>query len=951
MISLVLLFSFLSVLAKPHRTVASKTRSNKPLQASPTFTGTICASAEATETCDDSTVPVTNASVYVDGARSNVVTIDSDGTFSISLDSGEHTISVVGVCPFQNGTDSSENVTSTQTVTIVSGEVTTASFPLQCSSLLDITVPVVVQVCVGCNETTGCDENGTALIEGRMMALVPVENGTDVPSSTIDAEGNGTFDSVIPGDYYVHVYDEPYGSSTIEVAGQITVAEPGADEEEPETQYFGPLLLPNNTLCYDPTYITGRVCADCEAEPPTPENPSNGSSTGCTTPLANATVRLTVVSDDGEEAVVEATTNELGVYELEPANITGNYTLEVFSADCTGSDDDVFATLTGEINATAPEPRTEVNVSAFCTTRCTANISGLVFVAENDTANYTEGITDPLSGITIDLIEGDVSISAVGDILAPAVTAEDGSFEFLNVPFGVYTVTARDVPTAGGPTGEGCALGFDDISIVVDVDTNITYNVTIVRAEECNNATLCGQILFAANYCTGANSTDNSTGIISLSLSATNCSCNSSNSSFPVRPFPPPPGFFPPYPPPPPPFGPNSSEIQRLWSAFLLGTNYPTSAAYPPTEEEAETEEEEESLQNSRPRRVLKNQRIPINRCPPPPCPHPPCPRPPCPRPPCPPVPPMPPSSDTCNCSVNGTFEGCVEVLAPMPTAIARLYRNATVGVPVDEETPELFQIVAETAVLPNGSFCFTGLPEGDNYVLEVIVSENDTLDLARSNISEALGAITSTIVAQDGAYPPTQQVLSFGPMTLTGAEENVVDPFTLVFTNEELEQEATVRLANATFVPIPSNSTNDTVVDNSTDIGPNPPIRFVDPFGYPYHYPLSSKPARKSASGQIVRPSAKKTQKKRKPSGASTQSADASTITVIRPQPQKQTTNTKTLRPSSTEKPGIRRPAPPKGKPAQNKTNQKRQESKTTRRKTVTKRQGSSSTVITRSS
>ena len=911
-----LLFFLIAIsysLSKPHRTVVTSARSfNQPLQATVTFTGTVCASCEQSDTCSSDSTTIDSVTVVLNGTDESTVDVNDDGTFTLSLPEGETTIEVTATCPYANGTASDETATSTQTVTVVDGQPASAEFSLQCTSLCIITVPVVVQVCAGCNETTGCSEEGAELVAGRMMALYPVENGTDMPTATIDAEGNGTFDSVAPGDYYVQVYDDPYGSSTIEVAGQITVEEGDPDLAEQETQYFGTLILANSTLCEDPAYLAGRVCADCPAEPPAEGEVANGTSTDasqCASPLANATVRLTVVAENGTEATVETTTNELGFYQLEPANLTGNYTLEITAAECTGTDT-VFAQVTGEINATAEPARTEVNVSAFCTQLCTANISGRVYSAENDTANYTEGITPPLAGITVQL--DSTESASVRAIVATAVTDAEGAFEFVSVPFGDYTVTALDVPSTGGVSGEGCAPTLSDISVSLAVERAIQYNVSLVSVQECNNATLCGQLLFSANYCTAANATGNSTANstepFTLILNTTNCTCQT-NISF-VPPSVPPfvrPGQFPP--PPPPPFGAGGGEIERLWRAFLLGTNYPT-AAHPQPETETETESEKETP-------ALTNQRILPPRipamCPPP----------------CPPRPHPHNRTRACTCTAQGTVSSCFNVVAPLSRAVVRLMRS----VPSEETESTLYQTLAETAVLPNGSFCFTGLPEGDNYILEIIVAENDTLNLAQSNISDAYGAITSTVVTQEGAYPPTQQVVSFGPLTLTGADGETLEPFVAVFEDEEAASSANVTVSSLNFTQLPLNATdNSTNSTNSTC--PPAQIRYMDPWSNapPHMFPLSS-PA--SASPQRVRRTQKKNIKKPQSTVVRTAPEQPSSIAVIRPHAQ---TAQKKSRQVVVQKPAKR--------PTQIKHDHK----KTTHTKRVSTKSGSSSkTVVTR--
>lgn len=991
MITKLLLITFVLAFSKPHRTVVSVPH-NRPLQAdTAAFTGTICANCEEETTCTANSTRITSATVTLDGTEVPDATISDDGTFTLNLQTGQHTIVVRATCPFENGTDSTETAESTQTVTADAPNALSAEFVLTCTSLCETPgVPVTVQVCTGCDEDTGCSENSSEILAGKRVALVPVEGSTEAQTSELDEEGNVTFDSITPGEYYVHVYEDPYGNSTIEVAGTITVEE--SDEEPAETQYFGPLLIANSSLCQDPTYITGKVCADCSSDIINNDN-YNNTEGNCSQPLSNATVRLTVTDEQGTTATVEATTDDQGLFTLPPANLTGQYTLEVFTDVCSGDNSTSFASTTGSINETAEEPRLEVNLTGFCTRLCTGNITGRIYSAENDTANYTEGITQPFEGITIELISGTPALFArssrvaEGEVLASVVSDEDGRFSFVNVPFGEYTLRALEVPTVGGPTGEGCELRYDDISIPVDVEENNTVNVSIVRPEECNNATLCGQILFAANYCTAASGEEDEeetepitppfatfdadgTQQVTVTVDLSQCECSITNTTTTNTTRPPRPGPRPPYPPPPPPhYNSNLTDTQRLWIEFLLGINRPTFADTENVQDnETDTSYPSSSIpvQNSKQKKI-KNQRMCPPRHPPHCPPH--CPPPPPPPPfypPYPPVPPITPDDNTteggiCNCTVSGSFEGCFSVVSPLPTATARLYRrgNATTTDPDAEEPAEteeqFFTLAAETEVYPNGSFCFTGLAEGDNYYLEIAVSENDTLDLERSNISEALGGITSTVVAQEGAYPPTQQLITFGPITLTGNTDEAPEPFTAVFTNEEAAREANVSIVNGTFITIPPNSSNSTnsTNDNSTAVIVPTRVRYVDPFGgESYMYPLASHPKKSSSSSQIVTPSSVQPAKKSNKKVIRKQPEESSSITVIRPQSAKPA---KKETPKSTKK-----SASPVRTPASKQTQQKKsvdktkkqtvqktkQGTRTTHSKTVKTRQGSTSTT-----
>lgn len=387
------------------------------------------------------------------------------------------------------------------------------------------------------------DNNNDGLINGSDAGIGSITlnltgadvNGTAVTQSVVTAaDGSYSFSSLPPGTYTVTESSQPPGT----LNGVTTAGSASGSSATPATTTPSAITIPlvavsnsvnNNFGEILPSSLAGRVFNDGN---------NNGVLDGADAGIGSVTINLTGTSDLGQTVSLSTATAADGAYSF--ANLRpGTYTItEPTQPVGTLNGRTTAGSSGGTASAVTVTPSSISTITLPLNTASTGNdfaelvpalVSGRVFVDANNDGSFN-GADSGLAGVTIQLVGTDDAGNAVS---LSTVTAADGSYSFVNLRPGTYTLnqpaqpagTVNGATTAGSAGGAATAVGStpSQISNISLVPGTSSINNTFA---ELIPAQLSGRI-FADNNNDGVfNGTDSGLGSVTVQLTGTDLDGN-----------------------------------------------------------------------------------------------------------------------------------------------------------------------------------------------------------------------------------------------------------------------------------------------------------------------------------------------------------------------------------------------------------------------------------------
>uniref|UniRef100_UPI0026347C2F SdrD B-like domain-containing protein n=1 Tax=uncultured Chloroflexus sp. TaxID=214040 RepID=UPI0026347C2F len=312
----------------------------------------------------------------------------------------------------------------------------------------------------------GVQDAGEPGIEGVTVRLTgfDIDGNTVDRSTTTDSNGNYRFDNLQPGEYTITI-TPPAGYVIITAnRGSDTGADSDVDPSSGATDRFiiggGDIDLTWDAGLYRPAIVGDRVWLDVDG---------NGVQDAGEQGVAGVTVRLTGTTGTGETITRTVTTDDNGNYRFDDLP-PGSYTITVTPPAGYAI---TVANRSGDDSADSDIDPNSGTTATFTVTSGTIDLTwdaGLYVPAtlgnrvwhDRNQNGIAEAGEEGVSGVTVSLYRAD------GTLVGTAVTSDDGSYLFTNLPPGSYYLEFS-LPNgwAFSPQGQGGDSGRDS-----DVDPN-----------------------------------------------------------------------------------------------------------------------------------------------------------------------------------------------------------------------------------------------------------------------------------------------------------------------------------------------------------------------------------------------------------------------------------------------------------------------------------------------
>ncbi|MGE0084616.1 MAG: SdrD B-like domain-containing protein [Desulfococcaceae bacterium] len=247
------------------------------------------------------------------------------------------------------------------------------------------------------------DSNGDGILNNDEKGLggVTVEltdaNGNVIASAVTAGDGSYIFINVVPGDYTVRETDPEGFTSTTPNSVPVTLVSGGAATASFGDQQQG--------------VISGVVFHDINGDGE--QNANEDGISGVTVELTDKdgqVIASAVTAGDGSYIFVNIPPGEYTVKETDPAGFTST------------TDNSVSVSIVSGGSA-----------AANFGDKQSGSITGIVYYDKDGKCEYDYG-KPGIGGVVIELRDAD------GNVIASTVTAGDGSYAFVNIPPGIYTV-------------------------------------------------------------------------------------------------------------------------------------------------------------------------------------------------------------------------------------------------------------------------------------------------------------------------------------------------------------------------------------------------------------------------------------------------------------------------------------------------------------------------------